>query len=193
MSVTAPWERLEGKIQPRHLDRLAIVYVRQSTPQQVLDHAESTRLQYGLTQRAVDLGWAPSRVLVIDEDLGHSASGLVDRPGFQRLVSEVGLDHVGLVLGVEMSRLARSGREWHQLLELCALAGALLADPDGVYDPAGHNDRLLLGLKGTISEALCRSRHKASYADPVVMPLHGGAALVEGLGTVALIGIIVGF
>ncbi|WP_327695747.1 recombinase family protein [Streptomyces sp. NBC_00459] len=153
MVVRAPWERLEGKIQPRHLDRLAVVYVRQSTPQQVLDHAESTRLQYGLTQRAVDLGWAPSRVLVIDEDLGHSASGLVDRPGFQRLVSEVGLDHVGLVLGVEMSRLARSGREWHQLLELCALAGALLADPDGVYDPAGHNDRLLLGLKGTISEA----------------------------------------
>ena len=151
--VRAPWERLEGKIQPWHLDRLAVVCVRQSTPQQVLDHAESTRLQYGLTQRAVDLGWAPSRVLVIDEDLGHSASGLVDRPGFQRLVSEVGLDHVGLVLGVEMSRLARSGREWHQLLELCALAGALLADPAGVYDPAGHNDRLLLGLKGTISEA----------------------------------------
>ncbi|MEU5431650.1 recombinase family protein [Streptomyces olivoreticuli] len=154
MSVTAaPWDRIEGKVQSWHLDRLAVVYVRQSTPQQVIDHAESTRLQYGLTQRAVDLGWAPSRVLVIDEDLGHSASGLVDRPGFQRLVSEVGLDHVGLVLGVEMSRLARSGREWHQLLELCALAGALLADPDGVYDPSEHNDRLLLGLKGTISEA----------------------------------------
>ncbi|MGA5135391.1 recombinase family protein [Streptomyces olivoreticuli] len=80
---------------------------------------------------------------MIDEDLGHSASGLVDRQGFQRLVSEVGLDHVGLVLGVEMSRLARSGREWHQLLELCALAGALLADLDGVYDPAEHNDRLV--------------------------------------------------
>ncbi|WP_190195106.1 recombinase family protein [Streptomyces minutiscleroticus] len=153
MTAPAPWERLDGKIQPWHRDRLAVVYVRQSTPQQVIDHAESTRLQYGLTQRAVDLGWPPSRVLVIDEDLGHSASGLVDRPGFQRLVSEVGLDHVGLVLGVEMSRLARSGREWHQLLELCALAGALLADPDGVYDPAEHNDRMLLGLKGTISEA----------------------------------------
>ncbi|MFB9506852.1 recombinase family protein [Streptomyces aurantiacus] len=153
MTALAPWERLDGKIRPWHLDRLAVVHVRQSTPQQVIDHAESTRLQYGLTQRAADLGWAPWRVLVIDEDLGHSASGLVDRPGFQRLVSEVGLDHVGLVLGVEMSRLARSGREWHQLLELCALAGALLADPDGVYDPAEHNDRLLLGLKGTISEA----------------------------------------
>jgi hypothetical protein len=122
MTVAAPWERVEGKARPRHRDRLAVIYVRQSTPQQVLDHAESTRLQYGLTQRAADLGWSPSRVLVIDEDLGHSASGLQDRPGFQRLVSEVGLDHVGLVLGSEMSRLARSGREWHQLLTaVCAL------------------------------------------------------------------------
>jgi hypothetical protein len=85
-------------------------------------------------------------------------------------VSEVGLDHVGIVLGIEMPRLARSGREWHQLLELCALSGTLLGDPDGIYDPAEHNDRLLLGLKGTISEALCRCRHRASYADPPVMP-----------------------
>jgi DNA invertase Pin-like site-specific DNA recombinase len=85
-------------------------------------------------------------VLVIDEDLGHSASGIDARPGFARLVAEVGLDHVGIVLGIEMSRLARSGREWHQLLELCALSGTLLGDQDGVYDPAGHNDRLLLGL-----------------------------------------------
>jgi DNA invertase Pin-like site-specific DNA recombinase len=180
VTATPPWERIEGKVQPWHRDRLAVVYIRQSTPQQVLDHAESTRLQYGLKQRAVALGWAPSRVLVIDEDLGHSASGVVDRVGFQRLVSEVGLDHVGLVLGMEMSRLARRSLEWHQLLELCALSGALLADPDGVYDPADHNDRMVLGLKGTVSEALCRSRHKASYADPVVMPLHGDAALVEG-------------
>jgi DNA invertase Pin-like site-specific DNA recombinase len=154
MSAPArPWERLEGKVGPRHRDRLAAVYVRQSTAQQVQDHQESTRLQYGLAGRAVGLGWAPSRVLVIDEDLGHSASGADARPGFQRLVSEVGLDHVGIVLGIEMSRLARSGREWHQLLELCALSGTLLGDPDGIYDPADHNDRLLLGLKGTISEA----------------------------------------
>jgi DNA invertase Pin-like site-specific DNA recombinase len=154
MSAPArPAERLEGKVGPRHRDRLAVVYVRQSTAQQVCDHQESTRLQYGLAERAVALGWAPSRVLVIDEDLGHSASGADARPGFQRLVSEVGLDHVGIVLGIEMSRLARSGREWHQLLELCALSGTLLGDPDGVYDPADHNDRLLLGLKGTISEA----------------------------------------
>jgi DNA invertase Pin-like site-specific DNA recombinase len=155
VSITArlPWERAEGKIQPWHRDRLAAVYVRQSTAAQVADHGESTRLQYGLAERAAALGWAPSRVLVIDEDLGHSASGADARPGFARLVAEVGLDHVGIVLGIEMSRLARSGREWHQLLELCALSGALLGDLDGVYDPAGHNDRLLLGLKGTISEA----------------------------------------
>src|SRR6266849_4184971 len=148
-----PWGRLEGKVGPWHRDRLAAVYVRQSTAQQVQEHQESTRLQYGLVDRAVGLGWARSRVLVIDEDLGHSASGADARPGFQRLVSVVGLDHVGIVLGIEMSRLARSGREWHQLLELCALSGALLGDQDGVYDPAEHNDRLLLGLKGTLSEA----------------------------------------
>src|SRR6266568_3149938 len=120
---------------------------------QVIEHGESTRLQYGLAGRAAGLGWESSRVLVIDEDLGHSASGAGARPGFQRLVSEVGLDHVGIVLGIEMSRLARSGREWHQLLELCALSGTLLGDLEGIYDPATHNDRLLLGLKGTISEA----------------------------------------
>src|SRR5947207_5026625 len=155
MSVAArlPWELTGSKIQDWHRDRLAVVYVRQSTAAQVAGHAESTRLQYGLAERAVTLGRAPSRVLVIDEDLGHSASGADARPGFSRLVAEVGLDHVGIVLGIEMSRLARSGREWHQLLELCALSGTLLGDPDGVYDPADHNDRLLLGLKGTISEA----------------------------------------
>ena len=164
IAARLPWERVEGKVQPWHRDRLAAVYVRQSTAAQVQDHGESTRLQGG---RAVALGWAPSRVLVIDEDLGHSASGADARPGFSRLVSEVGLDHLGIVLGIEMSRLARSGREWHQLLELCALSGTLLIDPDGVYDPAEHNDRLLLGLKGTISEMLCRYRHRASPMVPL--------------------------
>ncbi|MBW8767381.1 MAG: recombinase family protein [Geodermatophilales bacterium] len=155
MSATTrlPWERARGKVEPWHRDRLAAVYVRQSTAAQVVEHGESTRLQYGLVERAVALGWARSRVLVIDEDLGHSAAGIDTRPGFARLVSEVGLNHVGLVLGIEMSRLARSGREWHQLLELCALSGALLGDLDGIYDPGEHNDRLRLGLKGTISEA----------------------------------------
>ena len=148
-----PWELAGSKVQEWHRDRLAVVYVRQSTMAQVIEHGESTRLQYGLSGRAAELGWEPSRILVIDEDLGHSASGAEVRPGFQRLVSEVGLDHVGIVLGIEMSRLARSGREWHQLLELCALSGTLLGDMEAVYDPNAHNDRLLLGLKGTISEA----------------------------------------
>jgi len=152
-SARLPWEPAGSKVQERHLGRLAVVYVRQSTMAQVIEHGESTRLQYGLSGRAAGLGWEPSRVLVIDEDLGHSASGAEARPGFQRLVSEVGLDHVGIVLGIEMSRLARSGREWHQLLELCALSGTLLGDMEAVYDPNAHNDRLLLGLKGTISEA----------------------------------------
>jgi DNA invertase Pin-like site-specific DNA recombinase len=148
--VWAPWAT---KIASRHQERLAVVYVRQSTAQQVLDHRESTRLQYGLAARARELGWAADRVVVIDDDLGKSGASAAGRAGFQRLVSEVGLDHVGLVLGTEMSRLARSGADWHRLLELCALFGTLLADADGVYDPALYNDRLLLGLKGTLSEA----------------------------------------
>jgi DNA invertase Pin-like site-specific DNA recombinase len=145
-------ERDSGKIQGRHRDRLAVVYVRQSSRQQVLDHGESTRLQYGLVERAVALGWPSSRVMVIDEDLGRSAANAAARPGFARLVTEITMGHVGLVLGIEMSRLARAGHDWHQLVELCGLAGALLADADGVYDPNEYNDRLLLGLKGTLSE-----------------------------------------
>ena len=141
------------KIRREHRDRLAIVYVRQSTVQQVERHQESTRLQYALTERAQSFGWARETVVVIDDDLGRSATTVEGRLGFQRLVAEVGLGHVGLVLGVEMSRLARSCRDWHQLLEICALFDTLIADVDGVYDPANYNDRLLLGLKGTMSEA----------------------------------------
>ena len=141
------------KVQPWHYERLAIVYVRQSDPHQVLTHQESTRLQYGLTTRAAALGWSADRVLVIDDDLGKSGTTTEGRSGFQRLVSEVSVDHVGIILGVEMSRLARSCKDWYQLLEICALFGTLLADLDGIYDPAQYNDRLLLGLKGTMSEA----------------------------------------
>ncbi|NJM99979.1 MAG: recombinase family protein [Phormidesmis sp. RL_2_1] len=141
------------KLQAHHLERLAIVYVRQSTLQQVLDHQESTRIQYGLTGRAQSLGWHSERILTIDEDLGKSGSSAEGRLGFQRLVSEVGLNHVGLILGVDMSRLARSSKDWHQLLEICGLFGTLIADLDGIYDPSQYNDRLLLGLKGTMSEA----------------------------------------
>jgi len=147
------WELRSEKILPCHWERLAVVYVRQSTLQQVLDHQESTRLQYGLVNRAQALGWSEERVLVIDDDLGTSGASVQGREGFQQLVAEVGLNHVGLILGVEMSRLARSSKDWHQLLEICVLFGTLIADLDGVYDPSQYNDRLLLGLKGTMSEA----------------------------------------
>ena len=154
MSESVPGSPLRSeKILPYHWERLAIVYVRQSTLQQVLDHQESTRLQYGLVERAQALGWSQDRVLVIDDDLGKSGATTEGRAGFQRLVAEVGLNHVGLILGIEMSRLARSSKDWHQLLEICSLFGTLIADLDGVYDPSQFNDRLLLGLKGTMSEA----------------------------------------
>lgn len=142
-----------AKVQSRQLERLAVIYVRQSTAQQVLEHRESTALQYALRRRAIEWGWSPDRVLVIDQDLGRSGASAEGRLGFQQLLAEVSLDHVGLVLGIEMSRLARSCKDWHQLLELCALFGTLLADTDGLYDPRDYNDRLLLGLKGTLSEA----------------------------------------
>jgi len=142
-----------SKISARHLDRVAVVYVRQSTMQQTVRHQESTRMQYGLVDRAQSYGWPRDRILVIDDDMGRSGATADGRPGFQRLVAEVGLDHVGLILGVEMSRLARSCRDWHQLLEVCAIFGTLICDLDGVYDPSHYNDRLLLGLKGTMSEA----------------------------------------
>src|ERR1700678_1459583 len=125
MSLVLPRERGDGKIQGWHHDRLAVVYVRQASRQQVADHGESTRLQYGLTERAVSLGWAASRVMVIDEDLGRSAANAADRPGFARLVAEITMGHVGLVLGLEMSRLGRAGRDAPQLIQLCSLGGAL--------------------------------------------------------------------
>ena len=141
------------KIHPRHLEQAAVVYIRQSSMQQVHRNQESTQIQYGLVRLAQELGWAPDRITVIDEDLGLSGASAAGRQGFQRLLAEVALDQVGLVVGVEMSRLARSSRDWHQLLELCARFGTLIADLDGIYDPAHYNDRLLLGLKGTMSEA----------------------------------------
>jgi DNA invertase Pin-like site-specific DNA recombinase len=141
------------KVTDRHLSRLAVVYIRQSTLRQVRENAESTARQYDLPRRAIALGWSRDRILVVDDDLGRSGREAATRPGFQRLLAEVGLDHVGLILGLEMSRLARSCRDWHQLLALCGVFHTLLADPDGVYDPTDHNDRLLLGLTGIMSEA----------------------------------------
>lgn len=142
-----------SKIQPHHRERLAVVYVRQSSPHQVLEHRESTALQYNLRCRALEWGWPRERVRIIDQDQGHTGTTIEGRPGFQQLLAEVSLDHVGLVLGIEMSRLARSCKDWHQLLELCAVFDTLLADQDGLYNPQNYNDRLLLGLKGTLSEA----------------------------------------
>jgi DNA invertase Pin-like site-specific DNA recombinase len=141
------------KLRPWHLDRAAIVYIRQSTPQQVLDHQESTARQYALADRAAALGWSRSQVQVIDDDLGKSGQSIEGRPGFQRLLAEVALDRVGLILGLEMSRLARSCKDWHHLLELCARFRVLLADADGVYDPTEYSDRLVLGLTGMMNEA----------------------------------------
>src|SRR3954465_10654176 len=138
-----------SKITPDHLARQAYVYVRQSTPDQLLHNHESRRRQYGLADRARQLGW--SEVVVVDDDLGRSGGGIA-RPGFERLLVAICEAKVGIVLAVEASRLARNGRDWHTLLEFCGLVGCLLADEDGVYDARLPNDRLLLGMKGTMSE-----------------------------------------
>jgi DNA invertase Pin-like site-specific DNA recombinase len=142
-----------SKVTAGHLRRDAYLYVRQSSLRQVLENTESTRRQYALRERAAALGWPPDRVVVIDDDLGQSAAGSGDRAGFQRLVGEVGMGKAGIVLGLEVSRLARSSTDWHRLLEICALTDTLILDEDGIYDPGHFNDRLLLGLKGTMSEA----------------------------------------
>jgi DNA invertase Pin-like site-specific DNA recombinase len=144
---------VNSKVQARHLSRNAYLYVRQSTLRQVFENTESTKRQYALQQRAIALGWRIEQVVVIDSDLGRSGASAVDREGFQRLVTEVGLGRAGIVMGLEVSRLARNSTDWHRLLEICALADTLILDEDGVYDPAHFNDRLLLGLKGTMSEA----------------------------------------
>ena len=141
------------KITARHLRRQAYLYVRQSTLRQVVENTESTARQYALRQRAVALGWPIEQVVVIDRDLGQSGASAADREGFQQLVRDVGLGRAGLVMGLEVSRLARNSTDWHRLLEICALTETLILDEDGLYDPAHFNDRLLLGLKGTMSEA----------------------------------------
>lgn len=142
-----------SKIEARHLKGNAYLYVRQSTLRQVFENQESTKRQYALRQRAVALGWPLERIVVIDSDLGQSGASAIDREGFQRLVTEVSMGRAGIVMGLEVSRLARNSTDWHRLLEICALAGTLILDEDGIYDPAHFNDRLLLGLKGTMSEA----------------------------------------
>ncbi len=138
-----------SKITPEHLSRQAVVYIRQSTADQVANNLESQRRQYGLADRARQLGWGD--VAVIDDDLGRSGGG-VARPGFKKLLAAICEGRVGVVVSIEASRLARNGRDWHTLLEFCGLVGTLILDEDGVYDPRHPNDRLLLGMKGTMSE-----------------------------------------
>jgi len=158
------------KVTANHLKRGAFLYVRQSSMRQVIDHAESTARQYALRQRAIALGWQDEQITVIDSDLGQSGASAVEREGFQRLVTEVSMGRAGIVLGLEVSRLARNSADWHRLLEICAVADTLILDEDGLYDPSHFNDRLLLGLKGTISEAelhVIRSRLRGGLINKV--------------------------
>jgi DNA invertase Pin-like site-specific DNA recombinase len=178
--------RASAKLQAHHLDRLAIVYVRQSSPQQVLDHKESTARQYGLVDLAVELGWATDRIEVIDEDQGHTGSTAQGRHGFHRLLAEVGLDHVGIILGIELSRLARSNKDWSQLIELCGIFRTLLADHDGLYDPTAYNDRLLLGLRGMMSEAELHIQAGRMYESLLNKARRGDLYMLAPIGYVKL-------
>jgi len=178
-----------SKVERQHLQRKAYVYVRQSTMAQVERNVESRERQYELVERAVELGWHASEVVVIDSDQGLSGKSTDGRDGFHRLVAEIGLGRVGIVLGrvgivlgIEVSRLARNNASWYQLLELCALTDTLIADSDGIYHPGLHNDRLVFGLKGTMSEAelhVLRARlrggslHKAGKGE-LRLPLPAG-------------------
>jgi DNA invertase Pin-like site-specific DNA recombinase len=141
------------KVTAEHLKKTAYLYIRQSSLKQVMENTESRRRQYDLRQRALALGWSENDIVVIDSDLGQSAASAADRAGFQRLVTEVGMGRAGVVMGLEVSRLARNSTDWHRLLEICAWMRTLILDEDGLYDPTVFNDRLLLGLKGTMSEA----------------------------------------
>ena len=146
-------ETASSKVTPTHLSRTALLYIRQSTLKQVLHNTESGIRQYDLRGRAIALGWHSDQITVIDIDQGQSGASAADREGFQQLVAEVSLGRAGIVLGLECSRLARNSADWHQLLELCGMTGTLICDEDGLYDPRNFNDRLLLGMKGQLSEA----------------------------------------
>ena len=180
--MTLDFSLSQVKITPRHLDRKAVIYIRQSSPKQVREHLDSQLTQRTLIHRAEHLGWPPERIEVFDGDLGQSAAGMQERDGFKALVTEVALGHVGIVFGWQVSRLARNNAEWYQLLDLAALLGTLIGDTDGIYDPRLYNDRLLLGLKGTMSEAehyLMRQRLNAGRLSKVqrgeyVQPLPTG-------------------
>src|SRR6266853_3400848 len=151
--MTSTLHLSQGKLTPRHLERKAVIDIRQSSPKQVRDHLDSQLTQRALVERAQSLGWHADRIAVFDGDLGQSATGGQEREDCKALAAEVALGHVGVVFGWQVSRLARNNAEWYQLLDLAALLGTLIGDTDGIYDPRLYNDRLLLGLKGTMSEA----------------------------------------
>jgi DNA invertase Pin-like site-specific DNA recombinase len=145
-----------SKVTAGHLARAAYLYVRQSTLRQVLTNTESTARQYALRQKTVALGWPAGQVITIDVDQGQSGASAADREGFQRLVTEVSMGRAGIVLGLEVSRLARNNADWHRLLEICALTGTLICDEDGLYDPGEFNDRLLIvPFSPSSSRSLC--------------------------------------
>jgi hypothetical protein len=151
-----------SKVQARHLTRHAYLYIRQSSLRQVLEHTESTQRQYALQQRAIALGWSPDQIVVVDSDQGLSGASAIDRAGFQTLVTAVSMGRAGIVMGLEVSRLARNSTDWHRLLEICALADTLILDEDGIYDPAHLNDRLLLGLNRPDSYSTSYSTSRGS-------------------------------
>jgi DNA invertase Pin-like site-specific DNA recombinase len=171
-------------VKPAHLERKAVVYIRQSTPHQVVSNQESLRLQYALRQRARELGWHEANIEVIDADLGLSGSSTAQRSGFKELVGRVGLSEVGLILSIDVTRLARNCSDWYPLLDICGLRGCLIADRDGVYDPGSANGRLLLGLKGTISELELHTIRSRLTAGLLAKAERGELALMLPIGLV---------
>jgi DNA invertase Pin-like site-specific DNA recombinase len=153
-----------NKVTAQHLSKNAYLYVRQSTIRQVIENTESTKRQYDLRRRATALGWSDEQIQVIDCDLGESGASTA-RDGFRSLVSDVSLGKAGIVMGLEVSRLARNSSDWHRLLEICAFSSTLILDEEGIYNPANFNDRLLLGLKGTMSEAELHLIRAWAYGD----------------------------
>src|SRR6201997_4296098 len=187
-SVLIAANTADERVTTAHRAKLAYVYVRQSSLNQVRQHHESNELQYRLVDRTIALGWPHERVQVIDEDLGKSGAGSVERCGFQKLIAEIGLGNAGLVVSLDASRLARNNRDWHQLLELCSVFGVLIADGERLYHPCAYHDRLLLGLSGIMSEAELHQirmrlhqgeRQKAARGE-LKLPLPAG--LVHGRG-----------
>jgi len=165
------------KVQPHHLERGAYLYIRQSSMRQVIENVESTKRQYALRSRAIALGWRDDQIIVIDNDQGESGASAAWREGFQRLVSDVGMGRAGIVMGLEVSRLARNNADWHRLLEICALADTLILDEDGIYDPTSFNDRLLLGLKRLCSYSTSCSTFFASQRNKLLSGFFGISSL----------------